>query len=142
MAHICVTFARGGELEKIQRCDLSFHVTGKGERYAQLLIRPLKKSGGDSHPKIPQFIAEKPGEPWEPYAALARLAAAQANDGRGPTAPLFEAAQHRPLTTSRFRGLIKAYAKLLGFQTKEFGAHSARIGGATDLAATTGEYLL
>ena len=137
-------FARGGELENVKRKDLTFHSTNKGQRYAQLLIRPLKKSGGRAHTKIPQLIAELPNEQWEPYAALTRLVALQARDNRGPNAPLFEAAPGKPLTTGRFRGLLKSYAKLLGFRASEFGAHSARIGGATDLAATgsTSELLL
>ena len=38
------------------------------------------------------------------------------------------------MTTARFRALVKRYASTLGYDPKTFGAHSARIGGATDVA--------
>jgi len=40
------------------------------------------------------------------------------------------------MTTARVRSIYRHVAKLLGFNSKQFGAHSGRIGGATDLAAT------
>ena len=40
------------------------------------------------------------------------------------------------MTTARYRALIKRYAEKLGLPAKEFGAHSTRIGGATDLVAS------
>ena len=40
------------------------------------------------------------------------------------------------MTTGFFRAVVRKYAKLAGYNPKEFGAQSARIGGATDLAAT------
>jgi hypothetical protein len=40
------------------------------------------------------------------------------------------------VTTGYLRALVRKYAKVLGFEPKHFGAQSARIGGATDLAAT------
>ena len=40
------------------------------------------------------------------------------------------------MTTARYRALVKRYAGMLGYAPGEFGAHSTRIGGATDLAST------
>ena len=59
----------------------------------------------------------------------------------GPEAPLFTAAQGKPMTTPRFRAQTKRLAALDGHDPKEFGAQSSRIGGATDVAPG-GEMLL
>ena len=42
----------------------------------------------------------------------------------------------KPITSASLRSLVKRMASLLNLPAKEFGAHSARIGGATDLSAT------
>ena len=49
---------------------------------------------------------------------------------------LFRASARRPITTARMRRTFRYLAKLLGFNPKQFGAHSGRIGGASDLAAS------
>ena len=128
-------FARGGELASVKKSDLSFHITRSGKRYARLWLRPLKKKRGALEPKIPQFIAERPGEEWEPYAALRRLIDAPIWI-EGADQPLFRTGPRAAMSTGRFRALLKKYAEKLGFDPAEFGAHSARIGGATDLAAS------
>ena len=48
------------------RADVSLRAA-HGHRYACVMLRPLKKRRGESQPKVPQFIAEQPGEDWEPY---------------------------------------------------------------------------
>lgn len=128
--------ARGGELELIKRSDLSFHVTGKGKKYARLMVTPLKKRGVEAV-KVPQFITQQEGEEWGPYDALRRLAAADIW-GKAPTKDvhLFRSEVGRPISTARMRGIFRLLAKSLGFDPKQFGAHSGRIGGATDLAAS------
>ena len=86
---------------------------------------------------MPQFIVEQEGEgEWQPYRALRRLAASAASEG--PTALLFRAKGGVPLTTARFRAIVKRSAHTLGMNPKVFGAHSARIGGATELMARGG----
>ena len=126
-------FARGGELASVRRSDLSFHTT-RGRRYACVWLRPLKKKAGALQPKVPQYILEQPGEQWDTYAALRRLAGADIW-GEGDDF-LFRTAPGKAMSTGRFRALLKRYAAALGFDPKQFGAHSARIGGATDLAST------
>ena len=128
--------ARGGELAAVARGDLTFH-TSHGRRYARLMIRPLKKAGGPTQPKVPQYIAEQSPEDADApdaYAALRRLA--ELDCWGGESEPLFSTARGVLMTTSRYRALVKRYAAMLGFDAKLFGAHSTRIGGATDLVAS------
>ena len=40
------------------------------------------------------------------------------------------------MTTARYRALVKRYAGYLGWNPKEAGAHSPRIGGAAEYAAS------
>lgn len=127
--------ARGGELASVRRSDLQFGADGRGRRFACVWLRPLKKRRGQSTPKVPQYILEQPGEEWEPYAALRRLADAPIWEGVGDTW-LFRATPSSPMTTGKFRALMKRYASFLGIPPKEVGAHSPRVGGATDLAST------
>ena len=127
---------RGGEMALMQRRDLQFRRCKRtGRRYAILWLQPLKKQGEQQGQKLPQFIQEqqKPEE-WEPYRALRRLAAATADEP--PSAPLFVGTRGRPLTTERFRALNKRYARLLGWDPKQAGAHTPRIGGAAEYVAT------
>ena len=97
------------------------------------MIRPLKKKRGPLEPKVPQYIAEQAdADGADAYSALRRLSALplwERGDG-----PLFSTAESQPMTTARFRALVKRYASALGYDPKTFGAHSARIGGATDVA--------
>jgi hypothetical protein len=126
---------RGGEVAQLTMGDLQFRKQKRtGRRYAILWVTPLKKKGG-AKTKLPQFICEqRTPEDWEPYHALRRLHAARAAEPS--TAPLFVPRRGRKLTTAHFRALIKRYAKLLGWDPKEAGAHSPRIGGASEYAAT------
>lgn len=47
---------------------------------------------------------------------------------------LFRSAPSKPVSTAQFRSRVRQLAARLGMPPKQFGAHSARIGGATDLA--------
>jgi hypothetical protein len=127
--------ARGGELERLTMGDLQFKQQRRGgRRYAILWILPLKKRGG-AQQKLPQFIYEQESpEEWEPYRALRRLA--DIRKGAASSAPLFTARNGARMTTARFRALVKRYARMLGWDPKEAGAHSPCIGGATEYAAT------
>ena len=129
--------ARGGELAAITRADLQFKRM-KGRRYAILWVAPLKKRRGQQQQKLPQFIAEQPGEDWEPYQALRRLAEDLDGSGHAASQPLFSGRGNKGITTGQYRALLKRYARMLGFDPKDFGAHSTRIGGAIDLTAQGG----
>mmetsp|Transcript_28515 Transcript_28515/g.57518 ORF Transcript_28515/g.57518 Transcript_28515/m.57518 type:complete len:222 (-) Transcript_28515:243-908(-) len=127
--------ARGGEVGSMDKADLQFKRQGRGgRRYAILWLAPLKKRGGQQ-PKLPQFIYEQAEpEEWEPYHALRRLSESIADEPA--SAPLFTATNGARMTTSHFRAQNKRFAKLLGWNPKEAGAHTPRIGGASDYAGT------
>jgi hypothetical protein len=132
------TLARGGELAHVMRGDLTFHVMPKsGRRYAVLCIRPLKKRAGQAQPKVPQMIGDH-GDPdgGDAYNALRRLTEARIWPGDPGTTPLFRNGAGKPISTDQYRALVKRTVLLLGQDPKHFGAHSTRIGGATDLAST------
>lgn len=105
-------------------------------------LRPLKKRGEVARLKIPQFITEYNGGGSDTYAALRRLAKFDpvAKELRAET-PLFRrrradgSSSH--ITVSQMRGLVKGRMAAIGyFDANEWGAHSCRIGGATDLVAS------
>ena len=132
--------ARGGELGGIRMRDVHFSSSKAGKRaHVIVWIRPLKKKRGVHQPHLPQFIAQQePSEDWHPYEALRRLADARQSEGAGRDDSLFLSRGGKPMTTACFRALVKRYAKILGFKPSEFGAHSPRIGGASELMAHPG----
>jgi len=145
--------ARGGELttQLPTRADLTFGTPTSGRRWACLMLKPLKKRGKGAAPKVPQFIEEFDGGGSDTYAALARLE--EWDPIQGPeraTTPLFrlhrltkkgtrskEKAPHA-MKAAEFRAFVKYLgAKVLKLgESKQWGAHSPRVGGATDLCAT------
>lgn len=154
------TLARGGELcpsitkakwrKDVQptRGDLTFHRSKRsGKRHAILMLRPLKKKGKGHAQKIPQYIAEHDGGGSCVYTMLRRLEVIDpVPESERASTPLFRRrvptkrngeASVRHMTVSDLRKVVKSYARLLGFTNMhEWGAHSPRIGGATDLAST------
>ena len=129
--------ARGGELGTVMRDDLTFRTSAAGRRYAVLMLRPLKKKKGQSQPKVPQIIAEfGQGEGADAYAALRRLTEADIWKGNSGTTPLFRVKPGTAMSTAHYRVAVREAATLLGENPKDFGAHSTRIGGASDLAGT------
>ena len=131
------TLARGGELTHVQRKDVTFHQAPTGKRYAILMLRPLKKKGGQAQPKVPQIIAEceKAGGACA-YTALRSLCDADIWGPHPGEQPLFRSQRTKALSTGAYRAVVRELVKALGYPVKEFGAHSTRIGGATDLAGT------
>jgi len=144
------TLARGGEVTNgarsgwsaardATRADLTFHTAGSA-KYAVLMLRPLKKRGQAVQPKVPQYIAEHDGGPSDTYAALARLVRLDPVEPalRADT-PLFRLRSGnrlRPMSVEDVRNTIRSYAAAIGYTNPlEWGAHSARIGGATDLCS-------
>ena len=125
---------RGGEMGEMNKADLQFkRQRHGGRRYAVLWLAPLKKR--EKQPKLPQFIYEQEHpEEWEPYQALSRLAESIADEP--PSAPLFTTPSGARMRTNHFRAQNKRLARLLGWDEKEAGAHSPRIGGAIDYAGT------
>ena len=147
--------ARGGEIapdvpasqwckDKMPtRADLSFH-RRRGRRYARVWLRPLKKKGKAAAAKVPQYIAEHDGSGSDVYALLRRLETLDpVEESERATTPLFRTRVKgrkdtvRHMRVGELRAFVKVLAKELGFtNAAEWGAHSMRVGGATDLAAT------
>ena len=149
--------ARGGELcpsvpasrwtpdHHPTRADLTFHVRKDGTRYAVLWLRPLKKKGKGAAQKIPQYIAEYDGQGSDTYAALKRLFELDpVPEHLRASTPLFRrivagrdgSTKTTHMTVCNLRTTIRRFAALIGeINRLDWGAHSARIGGATDLAS-------
>lgn len=144
--------ARGGELAPSckdwsaarcpSRADLTFHTQRKGPAYAMVWLRPLKKRGRGLAPKVPQIIPEYDGQGSDAYRALRRLEELDpVSDAQRASTPLFRmqapggAFVH--ITVKHMRAAVRARMRGLGYaHPSHWGAHSCRIGGATDLMAT------
>ena len=130
--------ARGGEVTWSggvgpTRADVTFEEDKHG-RTATLWLRPLKKRGKARAAKVPIVFAAADGGGDDTYRALRRLFYYDAVPaGRQATTPLFRRDDGSPFSPSYFRTLVKAVAKALGFDPADFGGHSPRIGGATDI---------
>lgn len=143
--------ARGGELAPAakvwsarshpSRADLSFHKSSSLGDHAILWLRPLKKRNAQAATKVPQVIARHDGGGSDAFAALQRLVQFDPIGDTPPAAvPLFRVreanGQSRHLRVKDMRRLIRTRVKELGYERpEEWGAHSCRIGGATDLVA-------
>lgn len=144
--------ARGGELAPScrrwsvacgpTRADVSFHEQKKGVRYAMVWLRPLKKRGKGVAPKVPQIIAEFDGGGSDAYWALRRMFEWDPvpEELRAST-PLFRVqgvrGEFSHINVKHMRVAIRKRMRGLGYENpKHWGAHSCRIGGATDLMAT------
>lgn len=160
------TLARGGELAPgvshaqwrwdvhPTRADLAFGARPDGERYAIVWLRPLKKKGATVQPKVPQYIAEHDGGGSDVFMLLQRLVAHDpVPDDELSRTPLFRQRVRtarsgyawRHMTVAQLRRAVRNAAYDIGYRGRgEWGAHSPRIGGATDLAATgkTSELML
>ena len=134
---LCSTAKRAGPM----RSDVEYKQLPTGERYAIIWLRPLKKKG--VAPKVPQYVQEADGGGADVYMLLRRMEAADpiASAAR-PTTPLFrtkvkKGSGYRSISVAHLRKFTRDCAAALGYLSrKEWGAHSGRIGGATDLAST------
>ena len=107
-----------------------------------LWLKPLKKRRGQSGQKIPQYIAEFDGGGSDAYAALRRLVRYDpVSPAAAPVTPLFRDFRHKPegshFTVSAMRELVRERMRSIGYtEACEWGSHSCRVGGATDLVST------
>ena len=119
------------------RADVTFEQDRHGPT-ATLWLRPLKKRGKAAAAKVPIVFAKYDGGGSDTYAALQRLVHFDPVPGREKrTTPLFRNGSGKGMTRDSFGKLVKRVAKALGFDPKHFGAHSPRIGGATDIGDTS-----
>lgn len=147
------TLARGGEVAPASkrwdarfhpsRADLSFGCTKSKGNYAVLMLRPLKKAGGSVQPKIPQYIMQYDGGGSDTYEALRRLERYDPVEQQDrASTPLFRrlvGGQQVHFTVNAMRELTRQRMQQLGYsesEARQWGAHSCRIGGATDLVST------
>ena len=116
-----------------KRADLSFG-SAHGRRYAQVMLRPIKKTNGERGEKVPLLFEESDGGGSDTYAALRRLEQHDPvpEDQRART-PLFRLGT-KPLSVSGLRRFARRLMRAAGQSGARVGAHSMRIGGATDLA--------
>ena len=143
--------ARGGEIcpgafdaeRHPSRADLEFHRSPDGSRYVVLWLRPLKKRGCGIQPKVPQYVAEADGGGSDVYMLLRRMAELDAvPEAEKATTPLFRIAAKgrgapKAMSVAQLRAFTRNCAARLGYPVRsQWGAHSGRIGGATDLAST------
>lgn len=142
--------ARGGEVAPKEfspllnptRADIEFKSTKEGKQYVVLWLRPLKKKVSKHTPKIPQFIREFDGGGADTYWALRRLVMYDpVPKEQRATTSLFRAVarsgRRHHFTTEALRELVRRRMAQIGEdRPEEWGAHSGRIGGATDLAST------
>ena len=130
--------ARGGEVTWSNgvgptRADVTFEEDKYGCT-ATLWLRPLKKRGKARAAKVPIVFAAADGGGDDTYRALRRLFRHDAVPaGRHASTPLFRHTDGKPFSPSFFRSLVKRVAQALGFAAADFGGHSPRIGGATDI---------
>lgn len=138
------TLARGGEVATswLTRADLHFKKLRNGRRYAEVWLRPLKKKSSYHTPKVPQYVLEFDGGGADTYRALRRLVKYDPvpREERART-PMFRAVERdgrrRHFTTASLRQLVRKWiGQIGGRKPNDWSAHSARIGGATDLAST------
>ena len=114
-----------------------------GVRYAILWLRSLKKRGAAQAAKVPQYVQEAYGGGADAYMLLRRMVELDfvPKQDRAST-PLFRLRARRgrgrrTITVAHMRKFTRDCAAAVGFpDRKQWGAHSARIGGATDLAST------
>ena len=120
--------------------DIDFeHTTPEGEAFAVLTILPAKKPPGQEKNE-PVHLARGAGV-VDAFSACARMIHARAEAKGGIEAILDEPLFLNPATRTAFtaielRSLVRSAAAALGLDTRLFGAHSPRIGGATDLYAS------
>ena len=153
--------ARGGEvceelrakIEGPRRSDLSYGGVAP-KRWACMMLRPMKKRGSRPPAKVPQYIQEHDGGGSDAFAALDRLekhdpvpAHARAStpmfrlqDRRQASSKRRQATGSHPLRVAELRAFVRTVAvtKLGMGPKRRWGAHSPRIGGATDLMSTGG----
>ena len=105
-----------------------------GRTFGQGLVRPAKK--GEQQPKCEIFHMPKGDGIVDAYSSIERHLAARIAAAGGkaldPDAPLIVHADGSAWTVKEMRTLMRNAGAAIGIEPKELGAHSARIGGATD----------
>ena len=119
----------------VQTSDISFHRLTSGTKYVMVMLAPLKKQHNQKIPQVIKYIPDE-GE-WQPYLALRRLAKILKKSELSHSTSMFMLPGRKDalkvISIEQFRQIIRQLAGLLQQQTTHFGAHSCRIGGATDL---------
>jgi hypothetical protein len=130
-AEVAPGAARWDPRKSPTRADLEHHGKGKGAHYV-LWLRPLKKKTCE---KVPIVFAQGREDGADTYYMLRRL---EKYDSVPATArdstPLFRGATGKAMGKQEFIRAMESVAHAAGQPWAAFKGHSARIGGATDLA--------
>ena len=105
-------------------------------------MRPIKRRNGELAEKVPLFFEEGDGGGSDAFAALERLNRLESvpSKDRART-PLFRV-DRAALTVSQLRSFAGKLMRTAGQKSAKVGAHSFRIGGATELADQGASQLL
>ena len=110
------------------------HFGGEKGPYWRMLVQPAKKAeqGGKT-----EFVYFPKGDGvTDAYTAIEKLGEERQRAGTwGENEPLFRHANGESWTVEQVRQLFKMSGQAIGVNPQELGAHSGRIGGATDLFA-------
>ena len=113
------------------REDVSFRWRG-GREEAVLNVRPRKKGVRTVQGKSVEVLLVGGGRFLDPVKALRRLFAEDpVPRERWATTPLFRDEVGAAVTTAKVRGVVKWLVEMEGGDSRLYGAHSLRIGGAT-----------
>jgi len=122
----------------LSRADVTFHRTPDGERYAVVMMRPVK-NGRTMRGKTVPLTLSGGGTILDPVVELERLITQDpVSKHLQASTPLFRlrgVGGTAALTVDKIRKEIKQLMAMLGLDPARFGAHSLRIGGATAAAA-------
>lgn len=132
---------RGGEVRHIRQKDVSFE-RRHGRKCLIVQVKAIKqarKRAGTDGRRYEHFIPEAPGDAACAFAAVARILDPHWS-GRGlpnhtgarSASPLFRGSGGGGMSTSQVRRVAKTVGEAAGLPRRELGAHSCRIGGATD----------
>lgn len=113
------------------REDVSFRWRG-GQEEAVLKVRPRKKGARTVQGKSLEVLLVGGGRFLNPVRALRRLFAEDpVPSNQWATTPLFRDECGIAFTTAKVRGVVKWLVDMEGGDSRLYGAHSLRIGGAT-----------
>ena len=115
----------------LTRADLKFKRAEDGTEYAVIMMRIAKGKPGAG--KVThQLILGGGGSMVDAVRALKRMVDADPVEPKHEAStPLFRRANGQAIRVAEVRAMVKLLMGLLGLDSRRFGAHSLRIGGAT-----------
>ena len=117
------------------RADAFFYSAGTPDQHSVVWARNSKARGPDRLQKLPVYMPSG-GKYLDPDCALRRLFALDPVSKKDrESTPLFrDPATNKSLTVDQMRSMVQFLMQAIGLDGSKYGAHSARIGGATAMA--------